>query len=96
MILFDVLAATTFGKLVFCRGEGIRNLCSAGAEMYSQDELLCVSVEMVGHGEVGSTYKAVMETSFIVTREGTYLLAALPGGLLACLINFIHAIECYP
>ncbi|WVZ73025.1 hypothetical protein U9M48_021391 [Paspalum notatum var. saurae] len=47
------------GKLVFCGG--------VGAEMYSLEELLRASAETLGRGEVGSTYKAVMETGFIVT-----------------------------
>ncbi|KAL5211743.1 hypothetical protein ABZP36_022590 [Zizania latifolia] len=46
------------GKLVFCAGV---------AEMYSLEELLRASAETLGRGEVGSTYKAVMETGFIVT-----------------------------
>ncbi|XP_062220846.1 inactive leucine-rich repeat receptor-like serine/threonine-protein kinase At1g60630 [Phragmites australis] len=46
------------GKLVFCGGV---------AEMYSLEELLRASAETLGRGEVGSTYKAVMETGFIVT-----------------------------
>uniref|UniRef100_A0A0D9VN29 Protein kinase domain-containing protein n=1 Tax=Leersia perrieri TaxID=77586 RepID=A0A0D9VN29_9ORYZ len=46
------------GKLVFCGGVG---------EMYSLEELLRASAETLGRGEVGSTYKAVMETGFIVT-----------------------------
>jgi hypothetical protein len=48
------------GKLVFCGG---------GAEemSYSLEELLRASAETLGRGEAGSTYKAVMETGFIVT-----------------------------
>ncbi|PAN09116.1 hypothetical protein PAHAL_1G460000 [Panicum hallii] len=46
------------GKLVFCGGV---------SEMYSLEELLRASAETLGRGEVGSTYKAVMETGFIVT-----------------------------
>ncbi|KAL6911207.1 hypothetical protein ACP4OV_000012 [Aristida adscensionis] len=46
------------GKLVFCGG---------AREMYSLEELLRASAETLGRGEVGSTYKAVMETGFIVT-----------------------------
>jgi hypothetical protein len=46
------------GKLVFCSG---------ATEMYSLEELLRASAETLGRGEVGSTYKAVMETGFIVT-----------------------------
>ncbi|KAJ3672286.1 hypothetical protein LUZ60_007007 [Juncus effusus] len=46
------------GKLVFCGGVG---------EMYGMEELLRASAETLGRGMVGSTYKAVMETGFIVT-----------------------------
>uniref|UniRef100_A0A0A9DGU5 Protein kinase domain-containing protein n=1 Tax=Arundo donax TaxID=35708 RepID=A0A0A9DGU5_ARUDO len=46
------------GKLVFC---------GCVTEMYSMEELLRASAETLGRGEVGSTYKAVMETGFIVT-----------------------------
>ncbi|THU63901.1 hypothetical protein C4D60_Mb01t20720 [Musa balbisiana] len=46
------------GKLVFCGGAG---------EMYSLEELLRASAETLGRGTVGSTYKAVMESGFIVT-----------------------------
>ncbi|XP_010935455.1 inactive leucine-rich repeat receptor-like serine/threonine-protein kinase At1g60630 [Elaeis guineensis] len=46
------------GKLVFCGCLG---------EMYSLDELLKASAETLGRGTVGSTYKAVMESGFIVT-----------------------------
>lgn len=41
--------------------------CGGVAEMYSLEELLRASAETLGRGEVGSTYKAVMETGFIVT-----------------------------
>uniref|UniRef100_A0ACD5WKS7 Uncharacterized protein n=1 Tax=Avena sativa TaxID=4498 RepID=A0ACD5WKS7_AVESA len=48
------------GKLVFCGG--------GSEEMsYSLEELLRASAETLGRGEAGSTYKAVMETGFIVT-----------------------------
>jgi hypothetical protein len=48
------------GKLVFCGGRS--------EEMsYSLEELLRASAETLGRGEAGSTYKAVMETGFIVT-----------------------------
>lgn len=46
------------GKLVFCGGVG---------EMYSLEDLLKASAETLGRGTVGSTYKAVMESGFIVT-----------------------------
>ncbi|KAJ0966816.1 hypothetical protein J5N97_023733 [Dioscorea zingiberensis] len=47
------------GKLVFCGGNG--------EEMYSLEDLLRASAETLGRGTAGSTYKAVMETGFIVT-----------------------------
>ncbi|XP_039135458.1 LOW QUALITY PROTEIN: inactive leucine-rich repeat receptor-like serine/threonine-protein kinase At1g60630 [Dioscorea cayenensis subsp. rotundata] len=47
------------GKLVFCGGNG--------EEMYSLEDLLRASAETLGRGTTGSTYKAVMETGFIVT-----------------------------
>lgn len=47
-------------KLVFCGGGGV------ATAMYSLEELLRASAEMLGRGEAGSTYKAVMETGFIV------------------------------
>ncbi|CAL9190915.1 unnamed protein product [Musa hybrid cultivar] len=50
--------AEDVGKLVFCGGAG---------EMYSLEELLRASAETLGRGTVGSTYKAVMESGFIVT-----------------------------
>ena len=48
------------GKLVFCGG-GDREMS------YSLEELLKASAETLGRGIVGSTYKAVMESGFIVT-----------------------------
>nr|XP_043608221.1 inactive leucine-rich repeat receptor-like serine/threonine-protein kinase At1g60630 [Erigeron canadensis] len=49
------------GVLVFTGGGG-------AAEMsYRLDDLLKASAETLGRGTVGSTYKAVMETGFIVT-----------------------------
>ncbi|XP_074592859.1 inactive leucine-rich repeat receptor-like serine/threonine-protein kinase At1g60630 [Curcuma longa] len=50
--------AEGLGKLVFCGAVG---------EMYSLEELLRASAETLGRGTVGSTYKAVMESGFIVT-----------------------------
>ncbi|RWW75852.1 hypothetical protein BHE74_00016093 [Ensete ventricosum] len=50
--------AEDVGKLVFCGGAG---------EMYSLEDLLRASAETLGRGTVGSTYKAVMESGFIVT-----------------------------
>ncbi|KAK7264162.1 hypothetical protein RJT34_31766 [Clitoria ternatea] len=48
------------GKLVFCGG-GDREMS------YSLEDLLKASAETLGRGIVGSTYKAVMESGFIVT-----------------------------
>ncbi|KAK3159559.1 hypothetical protein QOZ80_2AG0151610 [Eleusine coracana subsp. coracana] len=45
------------GKLVFTENE----------MLYTLEELLRASAETLGRGELGSTYKAVMETGFIVT-----------------------------
>ncbi|KAF7809377.1 inactive leucine-rich repeat receptor-like serine/threonine-protein kinase [Senna tora] len=53
--------AEGLGKLVFCGG---------GREMsmsYSLEDLLKASAETLGRGSMGSTYKAVMESGFIVT-----------------------------
>ncbi|KAK1325350.1 Inactive leucine-rich repeat receptor-like serine/threonine-protein kinase [Acorus calamus] len=46
------------GSLVFC---------GAAEQMYSLEELLKASAETLGRGTVGSTYKAVLESGFIVT-----------------------------
>ncbi|KAK3013079.1 hypothetical protein RJ639_008676 [Escallonia herrerae] len=50
-------------------GVGILVFCGAGAEKmsYSLEDLLKASAETLGRGTVGSTYKAVMESGFIVT-----------------------------
>ncbi|XP_027354692.1 inactive leucine-rich repeat receptor-like serine/threonine-protein kinase At1g60630 [Abrus precatorius] len=48
------------GKLVFCGG-GDREMS------YSLEDLLKASAETLGRGIMGSTYKAVMESGFIVT-----------------------------
>lgn len=48
------------GKLVFC-GAGDREMS------YSLEDLLKASAETLGRGIMGSTYKAVMESGFIVT-----------------------------
>ncbi|BAT91064.1 Inactive leucine-rich repeat receptor-like serine/threonine-protein [Vigna angularis] len=48
------------GKLVFCGG-GDREMS------YSLEDLLKASAETLGRGIIGSTYKAVMESGFIVT-----------------------------
>ncbi|KAM7484800.1 hypothetical protein LguiA_000809 [Lonicera macranthoides] len=49
------------GNLVFCGGGDTPEMS------YSLEELLKASAETLGRGTVGSTYKAVMETGFIVT-----------------------------
>ncbi|EXC33109.1 Inactive leucine-rich repeat receptor-like serine/threonine-protein kinase [Morus notabilis] len=52
-------------------GEGIGSLvfCGAGDQQmnYSLEDLLKASAETLGRGSIGSTYKAVMESGFIVT-----------------------------
>ncbi|CAL5354394.1 unnamed protein product [Camellia sinensis] len=49
------------GSLVFCGGGGEEEMS------YSLEDLLKASAETLGRGTMGSTYKAVMETGFIVT-----------------------------
>lgn len=61
-------------------GEGLGNLvfCGAGDQQmnYSLEDLLKASAETLGRGSIGSTYKAVMESGFIVTvkrlKDATY------------------------
>lgn len=52
-------------------GEGLGSLvfCGAGDQQmnYSLEDLLKASAETLGRGSMGSTYKAVMESGFIVT-----------------------------
>jgi hypothetical protein len=52
-------------------GEGIGNLvfCGAGDQQmsYGLEDLLKASAETLGRGSIGSTYKAVMESGYIVT-----------------------------
>ncbi|PON50243.1 Tyrosine-protein kinase [Parasponia andersonii] len=52
-------------------GEGLGSLvfCGAGDQQmnYSLEDLLKASAESLGRGSMGSTYKAVMESGFIVT-----------------------------
>lgn len=53
-------------------GEGLGNLvfCGAGEHevmSYSLEDLLKASAETLGRGSIGSTYKAVLESGFIVT-----------------------------
>lgn len=49
------------GTLVFCGGGDTPEM------NYQLDDLLKASAETLGRGTVGSTYKAVMESGFIVT-----------------------------
>ncbi|KAG0458972.1 hypothetical protein HPP92_022100 [Vanilla planifolia] len=58
------------GKGVFSwEGQGLGTLVFVGGvgEMYSLEDLLKASAETLGRGTVGSTYKAVMESGYIVT-----------------------------
>ncbi|XP_068646929.1 inactive leucine-rich repeat receptor-like serine/threonine-protein kinase At1g60630 [Aristolochia californica] len=50
--------AEGLGSLVFCGGV---------EQLYTLEDLLKASAETLGRGTVGSTYKAVMESGFIVT-----------------------------
>ncbi|KAK9117934.1 hypothetical protein Scep_016027 [Stephania cephalantha] len=52
--------AEGLGSLVFCGGEDQQM-------NYSLEDLLKASAETLGRGTIGSTYKAVMESGFIVT-----------------------------
>lgn len=54
------------GKLVFC-GVGDNKNNSELNYNYSLEDLLKASAETLGRGSMGSTYKAVMESGFIVT-----------------------------
>ncbi|KAM3245654.1 hypothetical protein ACQJBY_056785 [Aegilops geniculata] len=62
-------AAAAGGREFSWEREGIGRLvfCGGAASAYSLEELLRASAETLGRGEAGSTYKAVMETGFIVT-----------------------------
>ncbi|XP_057963225.1 inactive leucine-rich repeat receptor-like serine/threonine-protein kinase At1g60630 [Malania oleifera] len=57
------------GGLTWERGEGLGRLvfCGGGEMGYSMEDLLKASAETLGRGTTGSTYKAVMETGYIVT-----------------------------
>ncbi|KAK3221848.1 hypothetical protein Dsin_008873 [Dipteronia sinensis] len=46
------------GSLVFCAGE---------SELYSLEQLMRASAELLGRGSVGTTYKAVLDNQLIVT-----------------------------
>lgn len=51
-------AAGKSGNLVFCVGE---------PELYTLDQLMRASAEMLGRGSVGTTYKAVLDNQLIVS-----------------------------
>ncbi|TXG59386.1 hypothetical protein EZV62_013959 [Acer yangbiense] len=46
------------GSLVFCAGE---------SELYSLEQLMRASAELLGRGSVGTTYKAVLDNQLVVT-----------------------------
>ncbi|KAL4582244.1 hypothetical protein LXL04_006788 [Taraxacum kok-saghyz] len=46
------------GNLIFCEGE---------TAMYSLEQLMSASAELLGRGTIGTTYKAVMDNQLIVT-----------------------------
>ncbi|PIN26143.1 Serine/threonine protein kinase [Handroanthus impetiginosus] len=46
------------GSLVFCAGE---------AQVYTMDQLMRASAELLGRGSMGTTYKAVLDSRLIVT-----------------------------
>ncbi|CAA0819612.1 Leucine-rich repeat protein kinase family protein [Striga hermonthica] len=46
------------GSLVFCAGE---------VQLYTMDQLMRASAELLGRGTMGTTYKAVLDTRLIVT-----------------------------
>ncbi|XP_058098038.1 inactive leucine-rich repeat receptor-like serine/threonine-protein kinase At1g60630 [Magnolia sinica] len=50
-------------------GEGLGSLifCGGAEQLYTLEDLLKASAETLGRGTMGSTYKAVMESGFIVT-----------------------------
>lgn len=56
------------GSLVFCAGE---------AQVYTLDQLMRASAELLGRGTMGTTYKAVLDSRLIVTVK------RLDGGRLA-------------
>ncbi|GAB4852242.1 hypothetical protein Ancab_016434 [Ancistrocladus abbreviatus] len=55
--MMKVAEAGKSGSLVFCAGE---------AQLYSLDQLMRASAEMLGRGSVGATYKAVLDNRLIV------------------------------
>lgn len=54
----QAMQVTKSGNLVFCAGE---------AQLYSLDQLMRSSAELLGRGTMGTTYKAVLDNSLIVT-----------------------------
>ncbi|ESQ44764.1 hypothetical protein EUTSA_v10003161mg [Eutrema salsugineum] len=52
------LQAAKSGSLVFCAGE---------AHVYTMDQLMTASAELLGRGSVGTTYKALLDSRLIVT-----------------------------
>ncbi|KAG7536682.1 Protein kinase-like domain superfamily [Arabidopsis suecica] len=52
------LQATKSGSLVFCAGE---------PHVYTMDQLMTASAELLGRGTVGTTYKALLDSRLIVT-----------------------------
>lgn len=52
------LQAAKSGSLVFCAGE---------AHVYTMDQLMTASAELLGRGTVGTTYKALLDSRLIVT-----------------------------
>lgn len=69
------------GKVGFSwEGEGLGKLVFVGevAGLYSLEDLLRASAETLGRGTVGSTYKAVMESGFIVTVKRLTETATAP------------------
>lgn len=53
------VAVKKSGRLVFCGGEN--------EELYSLEQLMRASAELLGRGSVGTTYKAVLDNQLIVT-----------------------------
>ncbi|CAH2046741.1 unnamed protein product [Thlaspi arvense] len=64
------LQAAKSGSLVFCAGE---------AHVYTMDQLMTASAELLGRGTVGTTYKVLLDSRLIVTvkRLDTIRLAGV-------------------
>lgn len=54
----QVMQVGRSGSLVFCAGE---------AQLYTLDQLMRASAELLGRGSLGTTYKAVLDNRLIVT-----------------------------